>query len=408
MIEFMRGYVKGSGHPLTKNIATNADDDVAHSIDSVRHKVDLGRSREGFRWYLWKEKDQTALKSTNRKPVKKGNQYNAKGRLESYTHDYNFKGQAKVKVHALVEEHIREILHFCDYLEKRLDNVSRDDWTKPLRYPLVEVGYSNRSIKRLENHSAHIGSNYVMNLMESIADVIHHHLNGDFFCIEQAIIYLIWMPEQAEIAEIGWTKLAEGYTGNGGGFSHYPAGRSNYSAQTTHSTEWSYAKQAALTGSPLCSNLNRLVKELKEAEEDAEKQKQDALHNAAEIAAMRKEIHENLLKLHAASATHEERLQSILLQTHQVAERIRVSQRSQIYSHSQLYAEIIKGILWRKNDFAIEQLQPTLRDMFEKIAMTGQAPSVREQLSEDRPSSRLGSEERWGKSTGPSQLGPRR
>lgn len=73
-----------------------------------------------------------------------------------------------------------------------------------------------------------------MNLMEAIF-ATQKDLKKGRYKMEQEVFYLIWDVTQAEISEIGWTKLAEGYVHNGGGFSHHPAGLSNESAQTTKS-----------------------------------------------------------------------------------------------------------------------------------------------------------------------------
>jgi hypothetical protein len=361
MIDCMRSYAKGSGHPLTKNLAVDVDHTLANKIDNIRHSVDPARSDKGFRWYLWKEKEDS---------------------VEQYG--------AQTNVNLLVEGRVREVLHFCERLEERLKQIPEADRDKPLTFPLVQVGCSRHSLVRLENHSAHIGSKYVMNLMESIGKVTERAVK-DLFQIEQAVIYLMWTPEQAEIAEIGWTRLSDGYIGNGGGFSHYPTGRGKYySVQRANSPMWEYAMTVARTGSPLCSNLERMLKDQKKAEAD------------------RKEIYENLLKLNADSDTHQKHLQSLQVQIRQTAQSIRASQRSISNDQSQHFASIIENLLWRKDEFAIEQLQPTLRNMFERITIMGQAPSVSEQLSDNRPSRRVESEEQWGRGAGPSQLGPRR
>jgi hypothetical protein len=115
-------------------------------------------------------------------------------------------------------------------LRHRIDQIPANERHNPLLFPLCEVGYSNRSIKRLKSHKAHASSKYIMNLLEAIPIVFEKYFT-DRYEIEQEVIYLIWKIDQAEVSEIGWTKLAEGYVHDAGGFSHYPVCLSNDFAQ---------------------------------------------------------------------------------------------------------------------------------------------------------------------------------
>lgn len=58
------------------------------------------------------------------------------------------------------------------------------------------------------------------------------------FSVQQFIIFVCTHASQAVLAEIIFTRLALGYTGNGGGFTHYPPGRSNDSARWYDTDEW--------------------------------------------------------------------------------------------------------------------------------------------------------------------------
>jgi hypothetical protein len=117
--------------------------------------------------------------------------------------------------------HHKEALNFVRMLQHRIASVALTDRDKPLQFPLVEIAYAKRCIDRLKDHKRHSSSNYVMNLTEAICAALAHEF-GTLFAIEQAVIYLIWLPEQTEISEIGFTKLAESYTHNAGGFSNFP------------------------------------------------------------------------------------------------------------------------------------------------------------------------------------------
>ncbi|KAI9747334.1 MAG: hypothetical protein M1835_002145 [Candelina submexicana] len=70
-----------------------------------------------------------------------------------------------------------------------------------------------------------------------LTTVLEVMLRGGY-SIEQFVIFHIFSPHQAVIAEIMFTRLAQGYIKNGGGFSHYLAGRSNHSAQHISELDW--------------------------------------------------------------------------------------------------------------------------------------------------------------------------
>jgi hypothetical protein len=180
-----------------------------------------------------------------------------------------------------------------------------------------------------------------MNLMEAVFAHLHieNGKNGEpQYRVEQLVIYLIWTPEQAEISEIGWTKLAEGYTGNGGGFSHYPAGRSNRSAHKVASETWSYALLVALKASPLRDNIMR-KEDQKETRNDAEikelefKIKQTRIARLADI---RDRARRFLLSSEEASDTTQQSLHAEYQRTKRQVEDLEQLLRAQIrdnYAH---------------------------------------------------------------------------
>jgi hypothetical protein len=73
--------------------------------------------------------------------------------------------------------------------------------------------------------------------------------------MHQFIIYLIFRPTQAEIAEIFCSGLLQVWVENGGGFNHYPAGRSNRSAREVTEGEWRSHETYARERSRLVENL---------------------------------------------------------------------------------------------------------------------------------------------------------
>ncbi|KAL9027055.1 MAG: hypothetical protein Q9196_004366 [Gyalolechia fulgens] len=96
----------------------------------------------------------------------------------------------------------------------------------PLVAPVVEIGFSDNVHERLREHRKHRSSNHIMNLAEAAFEFRYEGR----FCIQQQIIYSCWREDQSWPGEIFLTRLAQGYTTNGRGFSHYGAGFSNASS----------------------------------------------------------------------------------------------------------------------------------------------------------------------------------
>jgi hypothetical protein len=148
----------------------------------------------------------------------------------------------------------RKYLHTTSRSSKRVETLRRfcqgvlNRWVetpahlrdKPFQHPPGECGYSKDSHLRLAQHRAHQSSNYVMNLVEDICTYLHR--TGAFtqrFRMHQFIIYLIFRPSQAAIAEIFCSGLLQVWVDNGGGFNAYPAGRSVATARRVSMDEWS-------------------------------------------------------------------------------------------------------------------------------------------------------------------------
>ncbi|KAF7449344.1 hypothetical protein TUN199_02168 [Pyrenophora tritici-repentis] len=150
--------------------------------------------------------------------------------------------------------HVKETVHFIDQLRARIASVPLEDRDKPMQHPLVEIGYSKRCLDRLKDHARHNSSTYIMNLTAAIFHATRNAVSK-VYKIQKAGIYLIWLPEHAEISEIGLTKLAEGYIHNAGGFSHFTAGLSKHSANRTSAREWNGAKEYLVDYSAFQANL---------------------------------------------------------------------------------------------------------------------------------------------------------
>ncbi|MCJ1394051.1 hypothetical protein MMC18_006929 [Xylographa bjoerkii] len=150
--------------------------------------------------------------------------------------------------------HITNIAAFANNLEARLENL-RDTqwWSTPLDTPLVEVGYAASPKERLEQHRDHRSSNYIMNLAEAICKVLY----GNKYRIMQFVIFHIFNKSQAAAAEVLFTRLAQGYIEDGGGFSHALAGRSNHSALSVRSLEWDRFLKEAVKNTGLIDRMDR-------------------------------------------------------------------------------------------------------------------------------------------------------
>jgi hypothetical protein len=133
-----------------------------------------------------------------------------------------------------------EILQrFCIGAQKRWLETPAPLRDTPFAYPPGECGYSRNSHTRLRQHRARQSSNYVMNLVEDICTYLHRI--GVFtqrFTMHQYIIFLIFRPEQAAIAEIFCSGLLQVWVDGGGGFNAYPAGLSVATAGQVRDAEW--------------------------------------------------------------------------------------------------------------------------------------------------------------------------
>lgn len=113
------------------------------------------------------------------------------------------------------------------FLTKMLARVSTDFALgrahTPFSEAVGEVGFTKNPKERLRNHARHVNSNYIMNLMESVFEVLF----PSAFTLQQQVLHVCWRPCQAWLGEILFTRLCNAYTNTAGGFCHYPAGYSN-------------------------------------------------------------------------------------------------------------------------------------------------------------------------------------
>jgi hypothetical protein len=151
---------------------------------------------------------------------------------------------------------VETLQRFCAGVQKRWFETPASLRDTPFQYPPAECGYSKYSHVRLAQHRAHQSSNYVMNLVEDICTYLHR--TGIFeqhFTMHQFIIYLIFRPSQAAIAEIFCSGLLQVWVENGGGFNAYPAGLSVATAKRVSDVEWAVHERRIREASPVIENM---------------------------------------------------------------------------------------------------------------------------------------------------------
>ncbi|KAJ8117211.1 hypothetical protein OPT61_g1542 [Boeremia exigua] len=147
---------------------------------------------------------------------------------------------------------IATLERLCTGITSRCSQIAPHLQNTPLPYPPAEVGYALHAHKRLAQHRAHRSSNYIMNLVEDICThLFRTKALTQHFVMHQFIIYLIFRPSQAAIAEIFCSGLLQCWVDGGGGFNAYPAGRSVASERKVCSEEWQQHEVWAREGSPL-------------------------------------------------------------------------------------------------------------------------------------------------------------
>lgn len=145
---------------------------------------------------------------------------------------------------------------FCSGILARWISTPTSLRDTPFPYPPGECGYSISSHARLAQHRAHNSSNYIMNLVEDI--FTHLHRTGTLsqhFIMHPFIIYLIFRPRQAAIAEVFCSGLLQVWVDDGGGFNACPAGLSVASAKRVTGHEWQRHVRSARDNSPVVENM---------------------------------------------------------------------------------------------------------------------------------------------------------
>jgi hypothetical protein len=160
----------------------------------------------------------------------------------------------QTKTHS--SKRIETLLRFCDGIQRRYLETPLSLRDTPFQFPPGECGYSKDSHVRLAQHRAHHSSNYIMNLVEDICTYLHRTKQfSQHFRMHQFIIYLIFRPTQAAIAEIFCSGLLQVWVENGGGFNAYPAGRSVATARRVSEGDWKEHEGWVRQMSPVDENM---------------------------------------------------------------------------------------------------------------------------------------------------------
>lgn len=204
-------------HDMIQEYISDCPSAYAHQVDSITSPpVALEASKQGHRKHL-------STLATNRSP----------------------------KRIATLNRLITGIASRCAQVPHHMQNL-------PLSYPPSEVGYALNAHKRLTQHRLHQSSNYIMNLVDDVCTYLYRtNALPKRFKMHQYIIYLIFRPNQAAIAEIFCSGLLQCWV-DLGGFNAYPAGRSVASSQQVRPRQWDSYLSLVREMSPLVRNMQAL------------------------------------------------------------------------------------------------------------------------------------------------------
>lgn len=134
----------------------------------------------------------------------------------------------------------------CRALDRRIDAIPREKWDEPAPGTLPEFGYTDEIERRFPEHRRHFSSNYLMNII----DALSRFYFGEKYELKQFVVYHIPTLSLVELSEIYFTRASQGYSSNGGGLSHYGAGRSTDSRKSydndDYETFWQHAKDTTM------------------------------------------------------------------------------------------------------------------------------------------------------------------
>jgi hypothetical protein len=116
---------------------------------------------------------------------------------------------------------------------------------------VIEIGWGSDCSARKEAHKKHYySSNYLMNLFDATSKCL-----GLGYTIENHVIYPVWEPEQAGLAEAAFTDLSMGMVEDGFGFSYHPPGQNVGNSLKLAVRAYMFVQRNILQFGPFIQNL---------------------------------------------------------------------------------------------------------------------------------------------------------
>lgn len=127
---------------------------------------------------------------------------------------------------------------FCTGITLRHAQTPAHLHTTPFPFPPGEVGYTHNAALRLSQHRLHHSSNALLNLVEdTCTHLFRDALLAQHFRPRQFVVFLVFRPAQAALAEIVVSALLQAWV-EGGGLNAFPAGRSVASVRRVGRGDW--------------------------------------------------------------------------------------------------------------------------------------------------------------------------
>jgi len=141
------------------------------------------------------------------------------------------------KYQAPLTGRISIVKKFIEAVRRNLDQKRKEGRE---RYPpLTYVGYTDSPEQRFRTHERHHSTSFVKSFCEAASMV----QPGNKYRMRPLVVYSIWKPEHAGIAEIVFTVLSNAMIHHGRGFGIHAAGISNRSVNKVTKDEWDRLKQ---------------------------------------------------------------------------------------------------------------------------------------------------------------------
>lgn len=159
------------------------------------------------------------------------------------------------------------------FLDALKEFLAGEPQNEPLNQPLREVGYTDSTDRRVDQHQRHSGSNYLMDLFEAIAKKLKMPYENQWVTLS-----ICFEKEHGVVGEVIWSLLAQSYYETGRGFNHQRAGESNSSVWTNKNIDWMGIAEWTLENTPFVENreaertrrkkMEEKARELREEKED--------------------------------------------------------------------------------------------------------------------------------------------